>query len=246
MPVKDLFECVDILLNRAMSGKEKKYAKACWAELNKEAYKPIFEKFGFGKAHDYGCVENTWYGFYFKECPITVTEYFYSYIERNEKIVEMIAKQFGIEYKKIESVNRIIVGILIGFHCEKRDFYGFIGRRNFNHYLRWLRKNIQLKQEKYSRKVFSDCFFQQTAQTHENIKAIGDMCYGYSVKDNRWGLRLMENGVLLSDIIQKYAQPKVYGAVKINPRFPEIKISYDSFVRMFLLIEMLLREFECE
>lgn len=47
MLVKDLFECVDILLNRAMSGKEKKYAKACWAELNKEAYKPIFEKIWF-------------------------------------------------------------------------------------------------------------------------------------------------------------------------------------------------------
>ena len=67
-------------------------------------------------------MENTWYDFYFKECPITVAEYFYSYIERNEKIVEMIAKQFGIEYKKIESVNRIIVGILIGFHCEKGIF----------------------------------------------------------------------------------------------------------------------------
>lgn len=56
----------------------------------------------------------------------------------------------------------------------------------------------------------------------------------------------MENGVLLSDIIQKYAQPKVYGAVKINPRFPEIKISYDSFLIMCVLIEKLLREFEYE
>lgn len=244
--MKDLFDCVDILLNRAMSGKEKKYAKACWAKLNKETYKPIFEKFGFGKVHNYGCVENTWYGFYFKECPITVTEYFFSYIECNEQIVEMIAKQFGMESEKIESVNRVIVGILMGFNCDKRDSYGFIGRRNFNHYLRWLRKNVQLGQERYNRKVFSDRFFQQTAQADENIKAIGDMCYGYSVKDNRCGLRLMENGVLLSDMIKKYALPEVYETVKIDAEFPEIKISYDSFGRMFLLIELLLREFEYE
>lgn len=112
--------------------------------------------------------------------------------------------------------------------------------------MRWLRKKIQLGEEKYNRKVFSDGFFQQTAQTHENIKAIGDMCYGYSAKDNRWGLRLIENGVLLSDIIKKYAIPEVYETVKISAKFPEIKISYDSFVRMFMLIEMLLREFECE
>ncbi len=72
------------------------------------------------------------------------------------------------------------------------------------------------------------------------------MCYGYSAKDNRWGLRLIENGVLLSDIIKKYAIPEVYETVKISAKFPEIKISYDSFVRMFMLIEMLLREFECE
>lgn len=128
----------------------------------------------------------------------------------------------------------------------KKGFLWIYRRRNFNHYLRWLRKKIQLGEEKYNRKVFSDCFFQQTAQTHENIKAIGDMCYGYSAKDNRWGLRLIENGVLLSDIIKKYAIPEVYETVKISAKFPEIKISYDSFVRMFMLIEMLLREFECE
>ena len=47
--MKDLFDCIDILLNRVISGKEKKYAKACWVELNKEAYKSIFEKFSFGR-----------------------------------------------------------------------------------------------------------------------------------------------------------------------------------------------------
>lgn len=244
MFMKDLFDCVDILLNRVISGKEKKYAKACWAELNKEAYKLIFEKFSFGRVHNYGYVENTWYGFYFKECPITVSEYFYRYIEYNEEIEEMIARQFGVQREKIASVNRVIIGILVGLDYDIEASCHLW--RNFNHYLRWLRKKIQLGEEKYNRKVFSDRFFQQTAQTNENIKAIGDMCYSYSTKDGRWGLRLMENGVLLSDIIQKYAQPKVYGAVKIDPRFPEIKISYDSFTRMFLLIEMLVREFECE
>lgn len=64
--MKDLFDCIDILLNRVISGKEKKYAKACWVELNKEAYKSIFEKFSFGRVHNYGYVENTWYGFFLK------------------------------------------------------------------------------------------------------------------------------------------------------------------------------------
>ncbi len=242
--MKDLFDCIDILLNRVISGKEKKYAKACWVELNKEAYKSIFEKFSFGRVHNYGYVENTWYGFYFKECPITVSEYFFEYIEYNEEIEEMIARQFGVQREKIESANRVITGILAGLDYDVEASCHLW--RNFNHYLRWLEKKIQLGEEKYNRKVFSDRFFQQTAQTDENIKAIGDMCYSYSTKDGRWGLRLMENGVLLSDIIQKYAQPKVYGAVKINPRFPEIKISYDSFLIMCVLIEKLLREFEYE
>ena len=107
------------------------------------------------------------------------------------------------------------------------------------------RKNIQSGVEKYSQKVFSDRFFQQTADTDENRKAIGDMCYSYRIKDGRWGLRLLENGVLLSDIIKKYAAPEVYEAVKIDPQFPNIKIAYDSFVILFRLIKRLLLEFEC-
>ena len=105
-----------------------------------------------------------------------------------------------------------------------------------------MRKNISSMEEGLDKKEFSDRFFQQTA---ENIKAINDVYYGYSPKDHRWGIRLIENGDLLSDIVKRYARPQIYDLIDADSDFG-MPIHYDSFISMFLLIETILLEFECQ
>lgn len=78
---------------------------------------------------------------------------------------------------------------------------GYILRRGFNRYIHWMRENVGSGQ-KFNEKEFSDWFFQQTAETEENMEAVSDVCYSYSTEDCRWGIRLIENGDLLSNIVR--------------------------------------------
>lgn len=121
---------------------------------------------------------------------------------------------------------------------------GYILRRSFNHYIRWMRKNICSGQGKFDEKEFSDRFFQQTAQTEENRKAISDVCYSYSPKDCSYGIRLIKNGDLLSDIVKRYARPEIYDLVETDSDLG-MPIHYNSFISMFLLIETIFLAFEC-
>ena len=122
---------------------------------------------------------------------------------------------------------------------------GYILRRRFNRYIRWMRECVCSGQEKFDEKEFSDRFFQQTAETEENIKAVNDVCYSYSSRDCRWGIRLIENGELLSDIVKRYARPEIFALVDADPDFG-LPIGYDSYISMFLLLETILLEFECQ
>ena len=46
---------------------------------------------------------------------------------------------------------------------------------------------------------------------------MSDVCY--SSKDCRWGIRLIENGELLSDIVKRYARPEIFALVDADPDF---------------------------
>lgn len=238
--MKDFYDYTDDLLDRVIAGKKAKHNKKHWKGCDKKRYKMIFEHISFGKIRDH--VNENYYTFYFKEFPMTIVDYYFYYIECNDKIEEIISRELGVKKEKIESINRIIVGILIGFECRIRDT-GYILRRRFNRYIRWMRENVYSGQGKFDEKEFSDRFFQQTAETEENIKAVNDVCYSYGSKDSRWGIRLIENDDLLSGIVKRYARPEIYALVDADPDFG-MPIHYDSFISMFLLIETILLEFE--
>ncbi len=240
--MKDFFDYTDDALGRVIVGKKAKHNRGHWKGNDKKVYKLIFDNISFGKIRDHLNVD--YHTFYFKEYPMTIVEFYFYYIEYNDKIEEMIARELGVNKEKIESIDRIIVGIFIGFECRITNM-GYILRRRFNRYIRWMRECVCSGQENFDEKEFSDRFFQQTAETEENIKAVNDVCYSYSSRDCRWGIRLKENGELLSDIVKRYARPEIFALVDADPDFG-MPIGYDSYISMFLLLETILLEFECQ
>ena len=239
--MEKFLDVIDDMLDDAVLAKRIKYKRLNQflnSKYDKMNYKLIFENINFGKIQDYADIN--YCTFYFREVPVTIATYYFDNIENNEEIGDILSERLKIQIEKIQSINRIVTGILVGFECESTGT-GYILRRDFNHYLHWMVKNNFVEKEKYNPEAFISRFIQQTADTEENRRAVRDVCYAYSKDDHKWGIRQIDSMILIREIVRKYATIDIYNLVN---KKSDIKIGYQSFISMILLVENLLLEFE--
>ncbi len=188
---------------------------------------------------------NNYWSFYLKKEKITITNFYFYYFEYNDRIEHYLSQKCKVDILKIQSMQRIITGILCGYECQVIDemMKKYVLRRYFNRYLVRLKMHFDKRNVLYDENIFRREFIKQTADTIENREAIREVEYGsvYGKDKVKWGLKLKNNELFISEFAQLYLSKDIYD---ILSRDDEVKITYDCFLEICGLIYVILSGYD--
>lgn len=177
----------------------------------------------------------------------TIGNFFFYFIENIELIELLLCEKKNIDVHSIQSIQRVLTGILKGYECliSLDGIFKTLVRRHFHQYLIWVRSNLKRNKLVYDEKVFEKRFILQTADTEPNILAIRQIEYGAVINEDskRWGLKLKDTQFLMSDIILEYLSEEVYSIVISDKN---VNIPYEEYVQMCYLLYGLVKGYELE
>ncbi len=105
-----------------------------------------------------------------KKEKITMTNFYFYYFEYNDMIESYLSQKCKVDILKIQSIQRIITGILVGYEYKVIDemMKKYVLCRHFNQYLVRLKMHFDKRNVLYDEKIFRRKFIEQTADTIEN------------------------------------------------------------------------------
>lgn len=180
---------------------------------------------------------------------IMIDDLFFEYIEKNEKIKEILVQKINIHKSKFIYAERVIVGIITNLKILKRKNGVAYVEPILNNYLIFIKKKLKKHKYKnlYNENLINIYFVQQTADIEENWNGIKGVEYGNVVREkNRiWGLKVKGTRYLLSEIVLLYKSKDIYSIIiEEVKKDKNIELTEEDCESVLDMIYILLKEFE--